>query len=333
MKYLLDFMLLLVLFLSLCNWVNCTNGGSFISSGRINSTTCSTTPAGVRHAMTRQGHSFLLFLHPHKAGGTSLCRILLAQPNIHVGPNQNCNPIINGRVWNSIPMQHDLQSLALHRRRQKYNFLASEYKPMPPSFKLSSPMFYQQQGAKLWTLITILRHPVDRVISHFNFENLHVAHSSVLNWALTAPYHSQNYYVRLFSGHFPPGASLDPHHRWTDYDIREPIPPFWKASTANPMIMTEQDLVRAKNALEHFAVVLLVDRMDESLGLLTTLLHMNMDISTARHDNKHKNKKKQQRNMTHEEYGTLLSLNHLDMALFKFANDLMDCNLKLNHYS
>ena len=266
---------------------------------------------------------FVLFLHPHKAGGTTMCRLFKAEKKIRMGENQNCNPVMNGRIWNSIPMHHDLQSLAELLRKQGHNFLASEYKPLPPSFQLTSSRYTSQPSAKLWSLVTLLRHPVDRVISHYFFEHLRNSHSSILNWAHSAPYHSQNYYVRLLSGHFPQGASLDPRHRWTHYDISEPIPKFW-TRTHGCMMMTQDDLTRAKTALSHFTMVLLLDRMEESLDLLRRVLGLELaDVK------KHENHQVKQKNITSEEYNDLLALNHLDVELFAFAHTLLDAKLEV----
>lgn len=285
---------------------------SFVSCGFIHNLTTSPssqTPTG----------PFVLFLHPHKAGGTTLCRIFLAEKKIRIGQHQNCNPIVDGNIWNSIPLDLNLQSLAQLWRKNGHNFLASEYKPLPPSFQLSSSRYQYQPASKLWTLVTLLRHPIERIVSHFYFEHLRATYSSIINWADAAPYHTQNYYVRMFSGYFPTGASQDSRQRWTDYDKNEPVPRFW----TNSIKMTDNDLLRAKQALKHFSVVLLLDRMEESIMLLRRVL--GFEVSDFK---KHENRRSAQKNITHEEHQSLLAINRLDMELFEYAHDLMDSRLK-----
>ena len=261
----------------------------------------------------------LLFLHPQKSGGTFLCRALLSSNKFHIGPHQNCNPIVKGMVWNSIPMNYDLSTLARFWINEGKNFLASEYKPLPHSFNLISSTFHEQPAARMWNIISIVRHPVERVVSHYYYEHLHVAYGSIIDWAHKAPYYTQNYYVRLFSGFIPKGASLAADYRWTDYDIQEPIPKFWRNSKS--VMMTENELSLAKIAVRNLAAVVLLEHMDESLIFLQDMLRINISESSTASNPDYRNIRSTRRNITNKEYEELASLNELDLKLYKYVKN------------
>lgn len=89
-------------------------------------------------------------------------------------------------------------------------------------------------------------------------------------------------------------------------------------------MMTQDDLTRAKTALSHFTMVLLLDRMEESLDLLRRIL--GLELAGVK---KHENHQVKQKNITSEEYNDLLALNHLDVELFAFAHTLLDAKLEV----
>jgi hypothetical protein len=139
--------------------------------------------------------------------------------------------------WYSLPKQHTIKQLD-QKLGNKQNVIASEYQPLqswwgmfpPPKLVSSTPntamldtllKYYESdmnkanlRNMKSWSFMTVLRHPVKRLISHFHYEGLDKFYSSYEEWAIKAPFHTQNFYVRMLAGIYPEGMDKVRSHPW-----------------------------------------------------------------------------------------------------------------------
>jgi hypothetical protein len=152
--------------------------------------------------------------------------------------------------WYSLPREYSVKLLEDELIKMKQNIIASEYQPLQtwwgmfpgPELSYSTDsiprhhtynvtsqslsietllQYYNSEKNKyhlinrrLWSFITIIRHPINRIISHFRYEGLQRFFTSYNDWTKQAPFHTQNYYVRMFSGKFPHGLDKRSRHPW-----------------------------------------------------------------------------------------------------------------------
>ena len=122
-------------------------------------------------AEARQGRAVTMFLHIHKSAGTSLCtfaRTLYRSPKF-----DNCNigvPEVNVRLAYSdqYERQRSFNSLSLVEQKSVlsnagYQFGSIEY------FGLTDGALFEVNTTPQVVYITSLRHPMDRMVSQYNF--------------------------------------------------------------------------------------------------------------------------------------------------------------------
>jgi hypothetical protein len=119
----------------------------------------------------------------------------------------------------SLPASWSLKDVERMMDETGRNVLAAEDQPFSRMWGLSdSPISALMSGVdnSKWSFVTILRHPVERILSHYKFEELHkLTHRSVVDWAKWSPFQGQNYMVRMFAGLVPP---LLPRHYLDEVD-------------------------------------------------------------------------------------------------------------------
>jgi hypothetical protein len=126
-------------------------------------------------AAFRSGHGFLYFQHIHKAGGSTLCSILSRSNHVRFGRHVNCNLKVETIPGNtssevtmrSVPFDWSLSDAENFLKSTKRNAMAGEDQPMAPFWGLQQ---FEPEKHNLWSFVTIVRHPVERLISHFKFE-------------------------------------------------------------------------------------------------------------------------------------------------------------------
>ena len=162
-------------------------------------------------------------------------------------------------------------------------------------------------------LVTIMRHPVERIISQFFYskkeKNLSSKYASVLEWAQNnrTTAHVRNFYTMLFSS--------QPNM-------------FSKSYTETPMTVVE--LARARTTLSHFSVVFILERFEEGLPLLHDYLGLKVPPIVPHGKD---NSRKGTHNVSQADYDELLRMNQLDMDLYRYAQELHDCRLANLEYT
>ncbi|MCU0463590.1 MAG: sulfotransferase family protein [Anaerolineae bacterium] len=151
--------------------------------------------------------------------------------------------------------------------------------------------------------VTILRDPVARIISDYYYilrTTTHRRHDEFKRFGSledALPYVGANLQTRVISG-----------------------------SVARGTPVTAADLVIAKRNLEeHFAVVALLERFDESLILMRHLLGWSSLVMTPPHKNVATNRPS---SVSDAELKLAAELNQYDQELYNFANNLMDRRIR-----
>lgn len=212
--------------------------------------------------------------------------------------------------------------------RTKRNALAAEDQPMSRIWGLSSTGAAVVDNSK-WSFVTIVRHPIERLLSHYKFEQLGAkTNRTIVEWARHSPFFGQNFMVRSFAGMVPP--KLPPHilenvaEIWPYFDHMPPEG--WDASSVQSV--TRQDLELAKKVLNRFTVVLALDWLEECAPLLKRWLAIETDDIRARYwwgSIQATPSKRRRHPHPDGDYAPLFEMNALDMELFEYARGLCRC--------
>jgi len=182
---------------------------------------------------------------------------------------------------------------------------------MPASFHLDQADYFNNEEMRRWAYVTIMRHPVDRIISHYFFASLPKRFPTILNWTHELPYYTQNYHTRIFSSQPKP----------TNPEQWHSVP------TMNRLHYTQ-----ARDTLSHLSAVLVLERFKAGVPLLRKYLGLNIP-GVPPHKNKAHSKGPTKKRITEEEYDELLRLNKLDMDLYRHAVAIHDCALQNLEYT
>ena len=289
-------------------------------------------------ARYRAGSGFVYYQHIHKAGGSTLCSILARSRNVRLGRNVNCNLLMEAIPGNkssevqmrALPRTWTLADIERLMESSGRNALAAEDQPFSTMWGLSDSIMRGDVDNSRWSFITIVRHPVERLLSHFKFEQLAAkTGKNITEWAHWSPFQGQNYMVRMFAGMVPP--KLPEHYLnqmdaiWPYFDHSPPVG--WDAASMPPA--THQDLERAKKVLQRFTVVLSLDWLEECAPLLKRWLNIEVDDVRARYwwgSIQATPAKRRHPPSPNGEHRDLFALNALDMELYEYARSLCRCN-------
>ena len=233
----------------------------------------------------RNGDGYVFFQHLHKAGGSTMCSLISRSSNVKFGANTNCNVRnAGGGTMRFVPESWDISIVEEFMNTTKRNAIASEDKPFSHHWGLAHPD--SKVDNSRWSFLTMLRHPVERILSHYQFENIQAKTGKTLHdWVTTSPFHTQNFMVRMYAGLIPPGlpkAVLDqPSISWPGFD-KDPKTKGWFAPEV-PAV-TREDLETAKRVLDQFTVVIIMESLTESAALLKHWFNFDStDDTRARH--------------------------------------------------
>ena len=238
--------------------------------------------------------NIILFLHFHKAGGTSVVD-MFDNYNKHI-PNANGNPRYNGDVidfWNYKKKLFNIFKKYLINK--KVNFIALEWN----FFK-----FYNKINYDNLELITCIREPYERYISNLNFffntNQMELTDSKIFNkfciiynhsdnLRFKVNYNKYNYYVKMLNGF------------GDNWDIK----------------VNRDHLEIAKNNLKKFNIIIILENK-KSFKLLK-----KYGINEVKHSNK--TKKKLINNLKLDEFK---KKNLYDYELYDFAIKLSNKQLQ-----
>lgn len=97
--------------------------------------------------------------HVRKAGGTTLCHFFGTKGNAHATPEQTCWGLPGVR---QVSEQDILAKVVRHMDEKGLDFMASENGDFPEFARIGMT----DDSMQNWTFLTILRHPIDLLISH-----------------------------------------------------------------------------------------------------------------------------------------------------------------------
>eukprot|EP00603_Paraphysomonas_imperforata_P005093 CAMPEP_0114433948 /NCGR_PEP_ID=MMETSP0103-20121206/11979_1 /TAXON_ID=37642 ORGANISM="Paraphysomonas imperforata, Strain PA2" /NCGR_SAMPLE_ID=MMETSP0103 /ASSEMBLY_ACC=CAM_ASM_000201 /LENGTH=216 /DNA_ID=CAMNT_0001603761 /DNA_START=405 /DNA_END=1055 /DNA_ORIENTATION=- len=188
-------------------------------------------------------------------------------------------------------------------------------------------------GHESWSFVTMVRHPVDRIISHFGFDSVYIKHENILDWVEQAPFHTQNFMVRKFSSMWPLELSDEflnnPSSLWS-YELDKN--PNSSYAIRN---VTYRDLELAKEVLNQFSVVLVLELLTQSSSLLGHYFDIPITDTRARTwqqlplDGSKKEKfHRPGSRKQHPLFKKILAYNELDMELYRHAVQLTRCNME-----
>ena len=291
---------------------------------------------------------FLYFQHIHKAGGSTLCHILARSRNIKLGRHINCNLIkrLNPKnkssdiTMRSLPFDWRIQELEEFMISTGRNTIAAEDQPLASWWNLHDIKPMQLNDiTKKWSFITIIRHPVERILSHYRFERLsELTNHTVFQWAKERPFHSQNYMVRMFSSMLPKHLPSNIYNQidaiWPYFDHNPPSTG-WDSKLID--VVTQDDLNRAKRVLNRFVAVINLDWLEECTPLLKRWLNIDTDDIRARYwwgsiQAPPSLKKSKRKKPSKIDYKELYELNSYDMELYEYAKMLCKCNAQSTYF-
>jgi len=234
----------------------------------------------------RQAKEICLFLHIPKAAGTTLQTIL----SHNFPPNQ---------TWIIDPNRPK-------SRIENFGKLSSEKKQRVIAFRGHMAFGTHRHVQGDFTYVTLLRHPVDRMISHYYYVKQCGPAHYLFNDVRRNGY-SLTDYVR--SGISP---ELDNGQVRLLTDTEESVPVGG---------MTREHLKQAKeNLVRHFGVVGTVDRFDEFL----IMLRKRFDLPSIDYDRENVTRKRPKlKDIPKADREAILESNKLDEELYRFAQELM----------
>lgn len=241
----------------------------------------------------------LLYLHIPKAAGTTLGSLLFDQMRSHDCPDAGIHGFHSGVFYYpaTFTKELDAASESLVRQALVHDGLRAVLGHL--RFGLHASL------SRPYRYVTILREPVSRVRSLYEFQRL-----------------NERKYGKLAGIRLPEDVDLaryvlEPPYAEVDNGMTRRI------SGLSPPVggCTTEMLSRAKtNLQEHFAVVGLTERFDESLILMSRLLgwaevpiYYPMNVNTRRHE---------EVNLDPAISEVVRSQNTLDVELYRFATDL-----------
>ena len=287
----------------------------------------------------RQGNGFLLMEHVHKAGGSTLCHLLKRSPSVRIKDDYNCN--FRKGNWRSIPHNMSANELeATLRNAHEGNFVANEDAPFPAQLrrKLFHPFGRKSNATSRWSFVTILRNPIDRIVSHFKFEGLSYHYKDVSDWVKQSPFHTQNFMVRKFASMYPPALPEEdiskPNIHWGHLMDKSKDKNKFNSPSTLPAV-TEDDFLKAKAVLSQFSVIVILEWLSESAPLLGYYFDVPVldlrsrdfkGILDKESNSKfHRDDEKKRKAQPFYEY--VASQNVYDLRLYEYAKNLTKCNI------
>lgn len=292
----------------------------------------------------REGKGFLLMEHVHKAAGSTLCHLLKKSPSVKIANDYNCN--FKKGAWRSIP--HDMPATELEetlRSTDNMNFVANEDAPFPHQLrhKLFHPFGANSNSSSRWSFVTILRNPIDRIVSHFKFEGLSSYYKNISVWVERSPFHTHNFMVRKFASLYPPDFPEkelhNPHTHWGNLLDKSKNKNKFNSPSTLPAV-TEEDFERAKSVLSQFSVIVILEWLSETAPLLGYYFDVPV-LDLRSRDFKdilqkdsnllfHRDDEKKRRAQPFYEY--VASQNVYDLMLYNYAKNLTKCNIEDTYF-
>lgn len=234
----------------------------------------------------------IIFLHMAKSGGTTFCDIISAQRQYH--------PDICVWGFSSVDgLYCNLNGLTTEEQKRievvfGHMFFGVHKKLPQTNFKY----------------ITLLRNPIERIISGYYYTR-----EIILDMNLRNMFNNMTLYDYV--------TSID----W-DLNMNDG---YWPGSTVNMQTRMlagkiEDDLETAKNNIKnYFSVVGITERFDETLKVLQK--NLGWEINDYQNRNVNPNRHTQEE-IPDEIIEIIKSKNEKDLALYQFANQLLDKQLK-----
>eukprot|EP01084_Bolivina_argentea_P027723 51510_1 len=209
--------------------------------------------------MKQNGNKFIIFLHFHKAGGTTL---FLASTYVttHFNLNSNANPkqIINGNNLTFIPFweynKTYMHSFIIDFKRLGVSFIAMENQYFHYAHSINNINFKKQYQI---SLITQLRHPYKRFLSNFFYEiKWEMYKENVSIW-------NPNIMQRLLSFHNGDGEYFDQiTNCWSSWNLYIRILTLNCNNELKDEQINETHLLMAKRELDKFDTITIVDKLE-----------------------------------------------------------------------
>jgi len=272
-----------------------------------------------RRTSRQQTAPFIYFLHIHKAGGTSLCEIARKQPGMRT-PKSNCNPEKDKyRSWIPLGTYSDSQ-LTNYMNKGQFGLVANEFSPITNLMKPG-----------LFTYMTCLRDPLDRVLSHYKYVQIwwpeflkhknwkHRPANKQFPWKSFVDFLNDNNRDLTETGE---AENRDEFHH-TIYPNTFGYSNFQTHMlTACGRACDSQSLALAKERLDYFSVIVIVEEWHLSGALLRKYGWQGVEnYHSKKHQDTHSSARKVLANHP-KELAFLIAQNELDLSLYEYGKAL-----------
>lgn len=297
----------------------------------------------------RHGQRLLFFQHLRKTGGTTMCSLLSQNSQLRTSPRYNCQTSRMGGPSGPFTYSSLFQLYHGELDSKNLNVYANEFYPFPDYVDFDDP----RNAA--WAFLTILRDPLDRLVSmakitHPSLDSDELG-KLLISLSQSNTLIAPNHYVKIFSGFSCRTCSnTEKLQRRAFLSVEE--------CKCTQKKVDRSDLMKAKEALSRFTVVLITEWFTESSALLKQTLgiqhldtsaknvngdsgrweiakgsqgqngiafmdvHLRSSEETIYHNNRHTEAVSV---LSRRWYTKLRDLNSLDFELYEYAKQLCMC--------
>lgn len=285
----------------------------------------------------RNGTGYMYVTHFHKAAGSSLCSLIIRSgvlrlPSKHI----NCNGIHRRKLLRSPPPSWGAAETMTYFKEENANVLFSEDLPHP---RWISRLLTGQSDQSImadWTFVTILRHPIRRIMSHYDFQRQRKEYQSYADWAEEFRYYGNNHMVRVLSSGWTPTMDRvdDLDAAITEWPRANRLDRDYQKVVKDVPDVTRADLELAKQVLSKYSVILITEQMPDSAPLLGHWFgfHSIDDIRPRDNGQKLSSKHAVHGKLSKTDLARLEDLNVFDIELYEYAIQLSRCNVEINSF-
>ena len=205
--------------------------------------------------MWRDGDAKAYVQHIHKGGGSTMCAFMASLPQLGIKPQNNCN---GPREYFHITAS-DFKSIEEHMDSRNERFVFNERSMASAASPEAAAAFDH------FILLTSVRHPLDRIISHMS----HVYELSIKN---KLDVDELVVWLKRFVSHTTPkGTRLSAekeefHHHESNFESMVFLGRFYQQTSTVPV-----SAMNALRALDAFDIVIPTDQMSDGLHVIRSM--------------------------------------------------------------